>query len=154
MFDKKVLIERCGHYFKDNDRQIIYATTDGNFFNENHYAASHAHSLKTEMITIVREDLSTSSPSDEPSVKELKAVCAEKGYPETEWKKLNKEPLKKYMADKESEETPEKEASDEGEESEEEETKDLEALYKSETDNNAIWRGKETKPFKEWKASR
>jgi len=103
VFDKKELIERCRHYFKDNDRQIIYAATDGNFFNESHFAASHAHDLKTEMITIGRADLSTPTPPAELSVKELKAVCAEKGYPEAEWKKLNKEPLKKYMADKEVE---------------------------------------------------
>lgn len=57
MFDKAQLIERGKHYFNDKNRKVIYATTDGHFFNEEHFASSHIHGKELEVIKITGADL-------------------------------------------------------------------------------------------------
>ena len=60
MYSKQELIKKCwkGKYFKNNmDADIMYATTDGNFFYEESYATGRARSNKSEVITITRNDI-------------------------------------------------------------------------------------------------
>lgn len=59
MDTKTQLIEKAGHYFKDEKVKLMYATPDGNFFYENckNYADSHAKTKKIEVFVITRADL-------------------------------------------------------------------------------------------------
>lgn len=59
MNTKAQLIEKAGHYFKDEKVKLMYVTPDGNFFYESgkNYADSHAKTKKLELFTITRADL-------------------------------------------------------------------------------------------------
>ena len=71
MFNKVQLTERGKHYFNNEDVKVMYATTDGNFFYERHYADSHAKGLKTDVVTIKRADLGETKKAKE-KVEEVK----------------------------------------------------------------------------------
>jgi len=56
---KQDLVKKCWkqEYLKKKKVELMYATTDGNLFNEKHFASSHAQALKTEVITITIDDI-------------------------------------------------------------------------------------------------
>ncbi len=59
MFSKAQLIEKGKHYFDDKSINVMFATSDGNFFYEasKSYADSHSKTKKIELFEIKRADL-------------------------------------------------------------------------------------------------
>ena len=59
MFTKAELIEKGKHYFDDKNVNVMFATSDGNFFYEasKTYADSHAKTKNIELFEIKRADL-------------------------------------------------------------------------------------------------
>ena len=62
MFDKTKLIKMAAHYFQDKNREVMYATTDGNIFYESNLANGHASGRNLEVISIYRKDVIEVSP--------------------------------------------------------------------------------------------
>ena len=59
MFTKTQLIEKGKHYFDDKSVNVMFATSDGNFFYEasKSYADSHSKTRNIELFEIKRADL-------------------------------------------------------------------------------------------------
>lgn len=180
MAERAELIENGRHYFDNKEINIMYATSDGNFFYEQHFASSHAKGLKTPMISISREEVegtspqagtiklpnlngNTETPLETPTeapkektladltVKVLKAKCEEAEYPKGEWEKLSpKAKLVEYMESKV--EAPKEENNEGGNEGNE--VTDNSALYSEYEKENprkkALFNDNETVGFKAW----
>lgn len=57
MADRTELLKKSKQYFESNKEvNAMYATTDGNFFYEKHFADSQAKDLKTDVILITRTE--------------------------------------------------------------------------------------------------
>ena len=59
VYSKQELAKKCWkqEYLKKKKVELIYATTDGNLFYEKHFGDSHAKKLKTDLITITKDDI-------------------------------------------------------------------------------------------------
>ena len=62
MFDRNQLIKMAAHYFQDENREVMYATSDGNFFYDANLAYGHASGRSLEVETIYRKDVIEVSP--------------------------------------------------------------------------------------------
>ena len=84
MFSKEELIEQSKSYFEANDKiNVIFATTDGNFFYEHavSFANGHASGKKNiKVIRITRTDIEGESEQqlEEMTIKELKKLAEER----------------------------------------------------------------------------
>ena len=66
MFTKTQLIEKGKHYFDDKSVNVMFATSDGNFFYEasKSYGDSHAKTKNIELFEIKRSDLGKAKEVD------------------------------------------------------------------------------------------
>ena len=74
MFTKTELIEQGKHYFNDKSVNVMFATSDGNFFYEasKSYGYSHAKTRSIQLFEIKRDDLSkTKEANTTEDVEEL-----------------------------------------------------------------------------------
>lgn len=155
MADKTELLEKSKQYFNNQEVKIMYATTDGNFFYEEHFANSHAKGLGTQVITIKRAELAVPKEKKEKeatladlTVKLLKAKCEEAEYDKEEWKKLNKTDLIEYIELKSNETPSDSEENDSGKNKENDSNRYEE--YETDTGKNAVWNNTETKAYNNW----
>ncbi len=67
MFSKVQLIEKGRHYFDDKSVNVMFATSDANFFYEasKSYADSHSKTRNIELFEIKRADLKSKSVENE-----------------------------------------------------------------------------------------
>ena len=73
MFTKAQLIEKGRHYFDDKSVNVMFATSDANFFYEasKTYADSHAKTKNIELFEIKRADLKSKPVEKEENDDEL-----------------------------------------------------------------------------------
>ena len=73
MFTKTQLIEKGKHYFDDKSVNVMFATSDGNFFYENckSYADSHSKNRNIELFEIKRADLKDKPTEKKAEPKEV-----------------------------------------------------------------------------------
>ena len=66
MFTKTQLIEKGKHYFDEKSVNVMFATSDGNFFYEasKSYGDSHAKTKNIELFEIKRSDLGKAKEVD------------------------------------------------------------------------------------------
>ena len=73
MFTKAQLIEKGKHYFDDKGVNVMFATSDGNFFYEasKSYGDSHAKTRNIELFEIKRADLGKAKEKEQPKTEEV-----------------------------------------------------------------------------------
>ena len=79
MFSKAQLIEKGRHYFDDKSVNVMFATSDANFFYEasKSYADSHSKTRNIELFEIKRVDLKSKSVEKEEPKTENENELAE-----------------------------------------------------------------------------
>ena len=102
MFTKTQLIEKGKHYFDDKSVNVMFATSDGNFFYEasKTYADSHSKTRNIELFEIKRADLKSKPVEDTGSDDELSGLRTEaKGLKIKGSHMMGIEKLKKRIAE-------------------------------------------------------
>ena len=76
MFTKTQLIEKGKHYFDEKSVNVMFATSDGNFFYEasKSYGDSHAKTRNIELFEIKRSDLGKAKEVDKTEVDKTEDV--------------------------------------------------------------------------------
>jgi len=101
MHTRTKLIEIAQQYFKNPEVNLIYATIDGNFFNESSYnhASNHIKRNPTlgEIETITRADFTEELPLIDWSLDKLQGHCIEQDYTLADWETKEKPELITYI---------------------------------------------------------
>ena len=102
MFTKAQLIEKGRHYFDDKSVNVMFVTSDANFFYEasKSYADSHSKSRNIELFEIKRVDLKAKEQPETGKQDELAELRKEaKGLKIRGYHMMGIEKLKKKIAE-------------------------------------------------------